>query len=207
MDVFVGTIILWSAPRIPKGWRLCDGSLLPIEEHQELFNLIGNLYGGDGHSTFALPDLRGRFPLGSGKAQGRIEHGLGQSGGNEAITLSAAQLPMHTHSASFTPAPLGGNIKSTLLASTKPGNTDQAEHNYLANASSENNANKWNNFISPSEADKSLAPLAGFSLAGSGAGGTVQIGSSGSSQPISITPPYQSIHYIIAIKGTYPNFD
>jgi microcystin-dependent protein len=76
----------------PAGWLLCQGQLLPISENETLFQLIGTTYGGDGQSTFALPDLRGRIPVHAGS--GFI---LGQSGGSESVTLTVAQIPSHSH--------------------------------------------------------------------------------------------------------------
>lgn len=82
----------------PEGWALCAGQLLPIAQHEALFALIGTTYGGDGQSTFALPDLRGRIPLhmGINPATGTAYH-LAQSGGAERVTLTHEQLPAHTH--------------------------------------------------------------------------------------------------------------
>jgi microcystin-dependent protein len=76
----------------PAGWMFCDGSLLPISEQETLFNLIGTTFGGDGQSTFALPDLRGRLPLHQGNS-----FTLGQNGGVETVTLTVNQIPIHTH--------------------------------------------------------------------------------------------------------------
>lgn len=81
----------------PSGWAFCDGSLLPISENDALFTLIGTTYGGDGESTFALPDLRGRIPIHSGVSDQGPAFGVGASGGAEEIELTVAQLPRHTH--------------------------------------------------------------------------------------------------------------
>jgi microcystin-dependent protein len=80
----------------PAGWAFCDGSLLPISENDTLFNLIGTTYGGDGQSTFGLPDLRGRVPLHQGTNAG-TSFTLAQSGGTETVTLTTQQIPMHSH--------------------------------------------------------------------------------------------------------------
>jgi microcystin-dependent protein len=81
---------------VPRNWASCDGQLLPINQYQALFSLIGTTYGGDGRTTFALPDLRGRVPVGMGSFQG-IEMPIGQAGGRENVTLSAAEIPNHDH--------------------------------------------------------------------------------------------------------------
>jgi len=98
---YVGEIRMFAGNFAPAGWMFCEGQLLPISEYETLFNLIGTTYGGDGQSTFALPDLRGRVPLHQGN--GFI---LAETGGAESITLTVNQIPSHTH---------------TLVASTTPG--------------------------------------------------------------------------------------
>jgi len=94
---FVGQIDIVGFNFAPEGWALCDGSLLPISEFDVLFNLIGTTYGGDGVSTFALPDLRGRIAIHQGQGVGMANYVIGQSGGEEQVTLTLNQLPVHTH--------------------------------------------------------------------------------------------------------------
>jgi microcystin-dependent protein len=83
----------------PAGWMLCDGQLLPISENETLFQLIGTTYGGDGQSTFQLPDLRGRLPLHMGQGSGLSNYIIGQNGGVETVTLTSSQIGSHTHPA------------------------------------------------------------------------------------------------------------
>ncbi len=83
----------------PAGWMFCDGQFLPISENETLFNLIGTTYGGDGQSTFALPDLRGRVPLHMGQGNGLSNRQLAENGGTEEVTLTTNQLALHTHPA------------------------------------------------------------------------------------------------------------
>ncbi|MFL6660238.1 MAG: phage tail protein [Massilia sp.] len=90
--MYVGEIRMFAGNFPPNGWRFCDGSLLSIAENEVLFVLIGTTYGGDGESTFALPDFRGRVPIHNGNG-----HILGELGGTESVTLTTAQLPSHTH--------------------------------------------------------------------------------------------------------------
>lgn len=89
---YVGEIRMFAGNFAPAGWMFCEGQLMPISENETLFQLIGTTYGGDGESTFALPDLRGRIPIHNGN--GFI---LAETGGAEEITLTAAQIPAHTH--------------------------------------------------------------------------------------------------------------
>jgi len=81
----------------PKGWAFCDGQLMAINQNQALFSLLGTTYGGDGRQTFALPDLRGRIPVGMGQGPGLQNYTLGQRGGEEFHTLTVAELPAHSH--------------------------------------------------------------------------------------------------------------
>ncbi len=81
----------------PRGWAFCDGQLLPINQNQSLYSLLGTIYGGDGRTTFGLPDLRGRVPIHVGASPDGSQHDLGQRAGTETETLSAAQTPSHTH--------------------------------------------------------------------------------------------------------------
>lgn len=89
---YVGEIRIFAGNFAPSGWMFCEGQLLPISENETLFQLIGTTYGGDGQSTFALPDLRGRLPLHQGT--GFV---LAQTGGTETVTLTVQQIPVHSH--------------------------------------------------------------------------------------------------------------
>jgi microcystin-dependent protein len=89
---YVGEIRMFAGNFAPAGWMFCEGQLLPISENETLFNLIGTTYGGDGESTFALPDLRGRIPLHFGNS-----FVLAETGGAEEVTLTTSQIPSHTH--------------------------------------------------------------------------------------------------------------
>lgn len=113
---YVGEIRIFAGNFAPVGWALCDGTLMSIEENETLFQVIGTTYGGDGRSTFALPDLRSRFPVHQGP-----NYGMGQSGGVETVTLSTEQMPAHTH---------------PLQASTATGSQASATGAVLASGSS-----------------------------------------------------------------------
>jgi microcystin-dependent protein len=132
---YVGEIRMFAGNFEPVGWQFCDGRLLPISENETLFQLIGTTYGGDGQSTFALPDLRGRLPIHQGN--GFV---VGETGGAESITLTVQQIPSHTHAmlgstnTSTAPQPTGNVIgKSTQIdhfINSVPG--DQLSPNAIA---------------------------------------------------------------------------
>lgn len=113
-EPFLSEIRMMSFNFPPKGWALCNGQLLPINQNQALFSLLGTTFGGDGRVNFALPDLRGRTPIHVGSA-----HTLGERGGEQAHTLSIAELPTHAHSAQGTSANADSNDPNgRLLASS-----------------------------------------------------------------------------------------
>jgi microcystin-dependent protein len=99
-ESYIGQLMLVGFQYAPRGWLLCDGKLLSISQFSTLFSLLGTTYGGDGRTTFALPDLRGRVPLGVGMSPGTSFYAQGQVGGVESITLTQSQLPPHTHTVS-----------------------------------------------------------------------------------------------------------
>ena len=117
MTPYIGQVICAGFNFAPQGWALCDGSLISIAENSTLFNLIGTTYGGDGVNTFALPDLRGRTPIGTGQLNGGSNYIIGQSGGAETVTISANQYPHHSH---------------PLQATTATGNANAVANAFLA---------------------------------------------------------------------------
>jgi microcystin-dependent protein len=112
---YVGEIRMFAGNFAPAGWMFCEGQLLPISEYETLFNLIGTTYGGDGQSTFALPDLRGRIPLHFGNG-----FTLAETGGVETVTLTVSQIPTHSH---------------PLLATTSIATQQNVSPNVMAQAS------------------------------------------------------------------------
>ena len=97
MDPFVAEIRIFPFNFAPKGWAWCDGQLLPLSQNTALFSLLGTTYGGDGKSTFALPDLEGRAPMHPGQGPGLSLHDLGETGGSETVSLLESEIPSHSH--------------------------------------------------------------------------------------------------------------
>ena len=93
MEPFLGQTLLFAGNFAPRGWALCEGQILPINQNQALFSILGTTYGGDGRTSFALPDLRGRAPISQGNGAGLPSYTLGQRGGNSTTTLTTANLP------------------------------------------------------------------------------------------------------------------
>lgn len=94
---FVGEIRMFGFGRVPNGWFTCDGSLKPIAEYDTLFVLLGTNYGGDGVTTFGVPDLRGRLPIHQGQGPGLSNRVIGQTAGDESVAVTTVQMPAHTH--------------------------------------------------------------------------------------------------------------
>ena len=120
-EPFVGEIRMFAGNFAPRGWAFCDGQLLAVSQNDALFSLLGTIYGGDGRTTFGLPDLRGRVPIHAGSGPGLSNRRLGSKAGAEKVTLTVNQLPSHTHTmkASTNPATetrAGGNVTASDLA-------------------------------------------------------------------------------------------
>jgi microcystin-dependent protein len=115
-EPFLGEVKIFGFNFAPRGWATCDGQILPINQTQSLYSLLGTTFGGDGRTSFALPDLRGRVPMHMGSSGGP-SFTMGNKAGEENHTLSAQEMPAHTH---------------TMRASNAPGTSDHAEGAFLA---------------------------------------------------------------------------
>ena len=118
MEPFIGQIQAFPYNFAPRGWALCDGQLLAISQYQALFSLLGTTYGGDGRTTFGLPDLRGRVPIHSGNGPGLTSRRLGQRAGAEKESLTTNQIPSHSH--------------SVVIKALEEGNSDDPEGKLIA---------------------------------------------------------------------------
>lgn len=122
---FVAEIRMFACNFAPTGWAQCNGQLLPISQNTALFSLLGTFYGGDGKSTFALPNLEGSTPLGQGQGSGLSEYFLGQSGGTDFITLLQTEIPLHTHTTraqNIDPAEVNSPSPTVVLGQSNNGN-------------------------------------------------------------------------------------
>src|SRR5215510_8922011 len=122
MDAFIGMIVMFGGNFAPRGWAFCNGQLLSIAQNTALFSILGTTYGGNGQTTFALPNLQGRVAIHPGQSPGTSNYVLGESAGTESVTLTTNQMPMHTHAATVTinaneaPQSVTDNPKGAVLA-------------------------------------------------------------------------------------------
>ena len=115
-EPFLGMIIIVPYNFAPRGWAFCNGQILPIAQNTALFSLLGTTFGGNGQTTFALPDLRGRVPNSSGQGPGLSSYDLGQVGGSESTTLTVNQMPAHNHGVQCAGGATAGKVANNLLA-------------------------------------------------------------------------------------------
>ncbi len=177
----ISEIIMFGSNFAPRGWAFCDGQLLPIAQHTALFSLLGTTYGGDGRTTFGLPDLRGRVPMHEGQGYGLSDRPLGQKSGLETNSLTENQMPNHTHTATTT---------STLMASTASGNNNTPTAKVLANDGSD-------------RIYRDVAPDVSMSAAAISSSTT--IATTGGGQPVNNLQPYTVVNFIIALQGIFPS--
>lgn len=135
-DAYLGEIKLFAGNYAPPGWHLCDGSLLPISSYQALYSLFGVTYGGDGVTTFGIPDLRGRVPVGQGQGPGLSNYAFGTKGGSETVTLTPDQLPAHTHTWQVSTGNGTTNTPSSAVMLAKPAGTTNSYTLYRAGSES-----------------------------------------------------------------------
>lgn len=187
MEPIIGEIKMFAGSFVPRGWLFCNGQLLSIAEYQALYSILGTIYGGDGRYTFALPDLTGRVPLGSGQSENstltpRIP---GEIGGAETITLSEEHLPVHTHEAS-------GQIKCNFNPGTPATATSPVNGTFANIANSGSNDVKIYNSASPNN-----------TMAADGV--KVDVKNTGSGEAHYNMQPYLAVSFIIAVEGIYPS--
>lgn len=180
-DYFLGEIRWVGFNFAPRGWAKCDGQLLPIAQNTALFALLGTQYGGNGQTTFALPDLRSRTLVHQGQGPGLSPYSMGQTGGEESTTLTLDQMPAHNHPAIATRG--GGTTQSPagMLAAKSLANDPDGSHPTVKT------------YRPTGEYNTLMAPEA--------------IGVVGGSQPHNNVPPYNTANCIIALTGIFPSRD
>ncbi|MCY4043729.1 MAG: tail fiber protein [Cellvibrionales bacterium] len=186
-EPFIGQIIWVGFTFCPRGYTEANGQLLPINQNQALFSLYGTVYGGDGQTTFGLPDLRGRAPIHAGRGAGLSEIRQGQKLGAETTTLTVNQLPTHSHSA--------GTLSGHSIASNQPASTEIPEGNVLADGQ---RAAMYNE--KPVDLSHEVSTANDSIVIDSG-----QTGTAGNNQAINIRSPQLAITACVALTGLFPS--
>lgn len=196
MDFYLSQIVLFACNFAPRGFMACGGQMLPIAANSALFSLLGTVYGGNGTSTFGLPDLRGRAAVGIGQAPGLSNYSLGEVTGTENVTLSAAQLPQHTHAATATST---STTTATLHAETSQADARNPLGKMLATPSAGSQV-----YADPIPADnKAMAPDS--ITATTNTTTTVTNSPAGGSAPVSLVQPVLALNYCICTQGLFPS--
>ncbi|KQR90456.1 hypothetical protein ASG01_15185 [Chryseobacterium sp. Leaf180] len=177
MEAYLGEIRIFAGSFAPQNWAFCDGTLYKIQENEALYSIIGTFYGGDGMSTFAVPDLLGRIAVGTGTGVGTSTITLGQKGGSETVQLTEAQMPQHTHAASAT---------VSFPVYSEGGDTGSPEGRVPGGLPGA---------YSTQQPDTQLAPATN--------GG--KLSPTGGGNPIGIIQPVLATNYIICMNGLYPD--
>ena len=173
---FIGQIVLFAGNFAPRGWQLCAGQIMPIAQYTALFSILGTTYGGNGQTTFALPDLRGRVAVGQGQGPGLSSYDLGEVTGSESVSLMIPEMPAHNH---------------MVQVSSGQADSATANNNYLAVA---NGSLAGDPVVVNTYNGTPTAILGNSSI-------TV----AGSSQPHSNIQPSLCINYIICLEGIFPS--
>ena len=176
-EPFIGEIRLFGFNFAPRGWAFCQGQLMSIAQNTALFSLLGTTYGGDGRTSFGLPDLRGRVPVGQGQGPGLPAVNLGQVSGEPSHTLIATEMPGHNHPTT-----------AQLNASGSAGNSTTPSGNFPAVSTTRDNV---------------YSNASGATL--NAAAAQVTVGNAGGSQPHNNMQPYLGLNFCIALVGIFPS--
>lgn len=201
-DPFIGEIRMVGFNFAPQGWALCAGQLIPIPQNQALFALLGTTYGGDGVTTFGLPDYRGREPIGMGNGPGLTPIAQGDKAGTESVTLTQSQMPTHTHTAASSPVSASLTASINIPAATT-GTTQAAPGNttVLGPVAA---GGRPGTLYATDPADTTLKPF-DATVTGQLTPANPTIGTTGGSQPVAIRNPYLGTNFIIALQGIFPS--
>lgn len=187
-EPFLGMIILGGWNFAPRGYALCNGQLLSIAQNTALFSLLGTTYGGNGQTTFGLPNLQSRLAMHWGQGQGLSPVVIGEQSGVESVTLNVNQMPAHTHTFTST---------STLNAATSKATLNTPAGNMLARINDNSGGTGTPVIYLPANSTP-VTPLGGLNVAGTNS-------IAGGSQPFSIRNPYLGVTHVIALEGIFPS--
>jgi microcystin-dependent protein len=182
---FVGQIQIYAFSFPPRNWAFCQGQLLPISQNTALFSLLGTTFGGNGQTTFALPNLESRVPIGVGQGPGLSQYDTGEETGAERVTLLATEMPTHTH-----PIDLS-SYTGTLQGSNSPGNQRDAQGHVPA-------------VESVTAIYSNATPVATMAATALQLSGAVGVASTGGGGPHENRQPFLVLNYCIALAGVFP---
>ncbi|MEX6688793.1 tail fiber protein [Danxiaibacter flavus] len=196
MDGTVGEIRIFAGNFAPRNWAFCQAQLIAIRQNPALFSILGTYYGGDGTTTFGLPDFRGRAPIGAGQSPGNSLYTIGEVGGETAHTLNLTEMAAHTHASSVTQT--GGSATATLNASSTAGTLASPGGNLIAG---DGNLTVF--------APGNSTPVAMAASAVSLTNVTIPLPTAvdavaGGNQPHNNMQPYIAMSFIVCTTGTYP---
>jgi microcystin-dependent protein len=182
IDPYIGEIMMFAGNFVINGWAQCNGQLISIQQNTALFSILGTQYGGNGTTTFGLPNLQGRMPIGFGNGAGLSPHVIGEVGGTENVTLLSTQMPQHLHTNALS----------------------------MANAAATTNVPTGNVLAKPNftDNDGNLFPVNAYAAApasGAVAGAVTNTGTAGGNQPHSNMQPYLALNFLIATQGIFPS--
>ena len=162
-EPFIGQVKWFAGNFAPRGYAFCDGQLLPIAQNQALFSILGTTYGGDGRTSFALPDLRGRIPMHAGAAPGLTPRTLGEKGGQEEVTLNTTEMPSHNHIANGSSATGSSNlVDDRALAGIRRGYNSAADTAMDSSVVSNTGGSQSHNNMPPYSNIKCIIALVGL---------------------------------------------
>lgn len=199
-DPFLGEVRIVGFNFAPYGWALCQGQTMPISQNQALFSLLGVSFGGNGTTTFQLPDLQGRSPVGTGNGLGLSPINIGEKGGQENVTLTVNQLPAHTHIASSSGGVTVTGPVAVPATTTTTGEGAVPGTGTVLGPVSE--GGRPGQLYSTATANTTLAP---FNVTLQGPGASYQNSSTGNSLPTPLRNPYLGLTCVIALQGIFPS--
>lgn len=199
MEGTIGEIRIFAGNFAPRSWAFCEGQTISIASNNALYAIVGTVYGGDGVTTFNLPDLRSRIPIGTGQGAGLPNYTLGSQVGDESVTLTSNQMPAHAHVATVQQASTPGSAKATLNGINNAGGQSAPGGNYLGQDNSAG-ATAYATTGTP------VAMHAGSLEATINASPpTVTLSQNGGNTPHENVQPILAVNYIICLEGIFPS--
>ncbi|MFC3120772.1 phage tail protein [Agaribacter flavus] len=199
---YIGGMCAFGGNYSIRGWLKTDGQLLPISSNTALFSILGTTYGGDGRTTFALPDLRGRSAIGSGRGPGLLDYRLGQKGGAETHILTQAQLAGHTHGAVTTVSSVANDSGSSAVLRALAASADTNVPTGAVLANSPAREEIYSSGVPNVDMDSSAIDLSLNVQVNSTA--TTTISTTGNSSAFNVRGPYLTVTWLIATQGLFP---